>query len=145
MTALSIKEFIKKYNSESKYDSKYINLGERSFCFYGHWFGRPTDISYKIINSVFDEDILTLKLTQNATLIIKNPNSVLESEKAIIIKKADEIIFEWLHYSTKVKNVIQIVRTNSGLTGQSNLSQDFTDLDLSKPAILWQWGDKNCC
>ena len=141
MIKLSIQDFIHKYNSKLEYNSDYIAIDERSFYFYGHCFGRHSDITYKIIDSIFDEDLKTLKLylSQNSKLTIINPKSIIETEKAIIIEEADKILFEWEHFHTKNDYFIKINKINKNLVGDTNIERDFNDLNIDKPAILWQW------
>lgn len=134
MIELSIQDFINKYNSN------YFNKDERSFCFYGQWFGRSSDITYKIIDLRFDEELKTLKLSlsQNSKLTIFNPKSIIETEKSIIIGEADEILFEWEHFHVKNDYFIKINRIEKNLVGYGNIDRDFNDLRIEKPAILWQ-------
>ena len=49
------------------------------------------------------------------------------------------ILLEWIHFYDKTKNYLKISCENSKCFGESNLKDNFNDLDINKPALLWKW------
>lgn len=138
---MSIEDFIEKYNSDYRKPTKYISYYSRSFCFFGHWLGRPTDITYEINGAVYSSDsrLLEIKLDQDTKLTVKNPQNISDSDSELIIENADYILFEWNPFYDKTKNYLKISCRNLECFGESNLKDNFTDLDIRKPAVQWKW------
>lgn len=139
---MTIDEFLNKYNSDYKKSTKYIAFYSRSFCFFGHWFGRPTDITFEILGAEYDFEnkVLKILLDQKATLEIKNPSEIGETEFELFIKNAEYILLKWTHFLDDAKNYfIKISTQNSELIGESNLEENFNDLSIEKPAVSWKW------
>ncbi|WP_339887018.1 hypothetical protein [uncultured Flavobacterium sp.] len=137
---MTIDNFLNKYNSDYKKPTKYISFYSRSFCFFGHWFGRPTDITYEIYGAIYDSEceILEIILEGETKLTIKKPNIIIDNDSELIIENAEYILLEWIHFYDKTKNYLKISYENSKCFGESNLEHNFNDLDINKPALLWK-------
>ena len=138
---MTINDFLKKYNSDYKKQSKYVSFYSRSFCFFGHWFGRPTDITYEINGAIYhsDSEILEIILERETKLTVKKPGNIIDNDSELRIENAEYILLEWIHFYDKTKNYLKISCENSKCFGESNLKDNFNDLDINKPALLWTW------
>mgnify|MGYP000855984742 FL=1 len=139
-TKLTPQEFIDKYNEKQGL----VKGG--SLCFFGHWFGRPHD-NYHILELVTynsSTNSLTFNFNENETLTIFNAQGISEFSNQLIIYSADKIYWEWYYYGkvqTKdTKCFIEILRQDNILTGKTNsdsTKDEFKDLDIKRPALLW--------
>ena len=116
-----------------------------TLCFWGHWFGKPYDNLHRIVSVDMNvpSSVLTLRFDQNETLIITNPVEIEEFPNRILINKADKVYWQWYYYgkAQEIENIFhhEYVREGNILSGKTNINwrnEDFSDLSISKPAVV---------
>jgi len=137
---LTTNEFVEKYNSNNG------QIKGGSLCFYGKWFGRPYDNYHELESVSFDElaNTLTFIFNEKECLTIFNPDGICEYQNKLTIADSDKIEWKWFYYGKPQTEdniyFIEVYRSNNTLTGKSNVNwytEDFQDLSVEKPALLW--------
>lgn len=66
--------------------------------FWGVWFGKPYDGTYKVVNCKVDQEVLRLQFDGGETLSVWSPHGLVMNESAFRILDADRVRWEWFHY-----------------------------------------------
>lgn len=140
------KETLTPQDFVDKYNKKQGLVKGGSLCFFGHWFGKPYDNCHRLEVATFSRltNTLTLTFNEKETLTISNPQGIFEYENKLTIGSADQIYWKWYSYGKPQTNnnqyFIEIVKHDNTLSGKTNTDwykEEFKDLNLKSPALLW--------
>lgn len=136
---LTPKQFAEKY----KTNQGQVKGG--TLCFWGRWFGRPYDNLHQITSVSYDTDlnILTILFSEQETLTVTNPSDIEEYRNRFQINQADKVYWQWYYYGkTQAEenlfyyDITKNGSTVNGLTNANWYKADWSDLTLTKPAVL---------
>jgi len=128
-----------------KYKNRQGQVQGGTLCFWGHWFGRPYDNFHRIVSVDFDTSthILTIRFSEQETLVVTNPSDVQEYKDKLQINKADKVHWQWYYYgkTQEPENLFHydIIRNENTITGSTNtkrFKENWNELTIAKPAVL---------